>query len=51
MKVRWTALTTIIGYAVTIGALALLAPSDALARKSAAERLAENTYAALTAEG
>ena len=38
MKVRWTALAAIVGYAVTLAGLTLIAPSEALARKSAAER-------------
>src|ERR1035437_1803737 len=49
MKARWTALATIIGYAVALASLTLLAPSETLARKSSMERLVEQGYAALTA--
>jgi phosphatidylserine/phosphatidylglycerophosphate/cardiolipin synthase-like enzyme len=50
MNKSWSVLATITANAVALAGLTLIAPSDALARKSAAERLVENTYASLTAE-
>ena len=50
MKVRWTAMAMIAGYALALGGLTLIAPSQALARKSSVERMVENGYATLTAE-
>jgi len=43
--------TAIATVAFALAGLTLLAPHDAFARTSAAERLAENAYAALTAGG
>jgi len=51
MRTRRTALTAITAYTLALTCLTLLAPSTALARKSAAERLVEQSYAALTAGG
>jgi hypothetical protein len=51
MEKRWTAIAVIVGYTVVLGALTLMAPIEALARKSSVERLAEEGYAALTADG
>ena len=50
MKIRHTVTTAIAAYALALAALTLLAPTTALARKGAAERLIERGYAALTAE-
>lgn len=50
MKHRKTVAATIATFVIALAALTLLAPSDALARKNAAERLAESTYATLTTE-
>ncbi len=50
MKARSTMTSAIATYALAVAALTLLAPSEAFARKSAAERLVESTYASLTAE-
>src|SRR5450759_2860795 len=50
MKVRWTAIGMIAGYALALGGLTLIAPNQALAKKSSMERMVENGYATLTAE-
>ena len=50
MKARWTAIAVIAGYALALGSLTLIAPNQALAKKSSMERTVENGYAALTAE-
>ncbi len=50
MKARWAAMAVIVAYAVVLGGLTLLAPNQALARKSSVERLVEQGYASLTAE-
>jgi phosphatidylserine/phosphatidylglycerophosphate/cardiolipin synthase-like enzyme len=51
MNKSWSVLATITANAVVLAGLTLIAPSDALARKSATERLVEQGYASLTAEG
>lgn len=50
VKARWTAMAVIVGYAAAIGSLALIAPTQAWAKKSSIERLVEKGYANLTAE-
>jgi phosphatidylserine/phosphatidylglycerophosphate/cardiolipin synthase-like enzyme len=50
MKTRKTVTTAIATCALALVAFTLLAPTTALARKSAAERLAESSYASLTAD-
>ena len=50
MKARWTATAVTVGYAAVLGGLILIAPSQALARKSSMERLVDKGYASLTAE-
>ncbi len=50
MKTRWAVKAVIVGCAVTAGALTLIAPSHAWAKKSSVERLVEQSYASLTAE-
>jgi len=50
MKGRWIAIAALVGHTVMVGGLALLAPSQALAKKSSMERLFEKGYATLTAE-
>jgi len=50
MKNRKTVAATIATCAIALAALTLLAPHDAFARKSSAERLAEQGYAALTTD-
>jgi len=48
MKARWTAMA-VIGYAVALGGLTLIVPTQALAKRGAIERLVEKEYASLTA--
>jgi len=50
MKARWTAMAVVASYALALGGFTLIAPSEALARKSSTERLVEKGYASLTAE-
>lgn len=50
MKTRRTAVAAIAGYVVVLGALTMMAPSAALARKISAEHLVEKGYVTLTAE-
>ena len=50
METRRTLTTAIATVAFALAGLTLLAPTTALARKSAAERMVERGYAALTAE-
>ncbi len=50
MKTRRTAVAAIAGYVVVLGALTMMAPSAALARKISAEHLVEKGYATITAE-
>ena len=50
MKARWIALALIVGYAVALCGLTLIAPSQAWAKKSSMERLVEKGYATLAAE-
>lgn len=47
---RWTAMAVIVGYALALGGLTLIAPSQAFAKKSSMERLVEKGYTSLTAE-
>jgi phosphatidylserine/phosphatidylglycerophosphate/cardiolipin synthase-like enzyme len=50
MKLRWTAKALIVGCVLAIGGLTMIAPNQALAKKSSIERMVENGYATLTAE-
>jgi phosphatidylserine/phosphatidylglycerophosphate/cardiolipin synthase-like enzyme len=50
MKARWTAMAVIVGYVLTLGGLALTAPTLAWAKKGSMERMVEEDYARLTAE-
>jgi len=50
MSMRRTVVAVAIRYAVMVGGLALLAPTEAWAKKNAVEQLAEQAYATLTAE-
>jgi phosphatidylserine/phosphatidylglycerophosphate/cardiolipin synthase-like enzyme len=50
MNKRWTALAAISAYTVALAGLTLLAPTNALARRSSAEHRLENAYAAATTE-
>src|ERR1035437_4070179 len=50
MKTRGTAMSVIVGLAVAVGSLTMLAPSQVWAQKSAMERVAAQGYATLTAE-
>src|ERR1035437_1126955 len=50
MKARWTAMAMIVGYAIALGGLTLIAPNPALAKTSSMERMVESGYATLTAE-
>ena len=50
MKARWTATAMIVGYAAVLGGFTLIAPNEALARKSSMERLVEKGYSTVAAE-
>lgn len=50
MKARWNLIALTVGYVVALGSLALIAPSEALAKKSSMGRLVEKGYANRTAE-